>query len=88
LIPGKKLSYTHAWDSVLPNGQPARPDYRAGDTAVIFWTLEELPDRKTRVTLVQTGIDPTSWPGTDAGRTHWMEELVHHSVGRNSSGHR
>ena len=80
LVPGKKISYTSDWKGIMPNGELARPDYRSGDAALVTWTLEELPDGKTRVTLEQSGINPKYWPGASVGLDYLLQELAKHSL--------
>ena len=63
LISNKKLSYT--FDATYPG-----TDRKVKDT-VVTWTLEELPDGKTRVTLVHVGVD---W----AGYGYWLGRLASH----------
>jgi uncharacterized protein YndB with AHSA1/START domain len=50
LIPDKKISYTFASTNLAPGVK----------NSVVTWTLEELPDGKTRVTVVHSGV---TWPG-------------------------
>ena len=72
LIPNKKLSYT--FDATYAGTNRSVKD------TMVTWTLEELPDGKTRVTLVHVGVD---W----AGYSYWLERLAAHcsnKVARNS----
>jgi uncharacterized protein YndB with AHSA1/START domain len=63
LIPNKKLSYTF-------NATYSDTNRSVKDT-VVTWTLEELPEGKTRVTIVHVGVD---WPGY----SYWLEKLANH----------
>ena len=63
LIPNKKLSYT--FDATYPGSD------RRVEGTVVTWTLEELPDGKTRVTIVHTGVE---WEGY----SYWLGQLANH----------
>lgn len=63
LIPNKKLSYT--FDASYPGSD------RRVEGTVVTWTLEELPDGRTRVTIVHTGVD---WEGY----SYWLAQLANH----------
>ena len=63
LIPNKKLSYT--FDATYPGTNRSVKD------TMVTWTIEELPNGKTRVTLVHVGVD---W----AGYSYWLERLAVH----------
>jgi uncharacterized protein YndB with AHSA1/START domain len=63
LIPNKKISYT--FDATYPGFD------RRVEGTVVTWTLDELPEGKTKVTLVHTGVD---W----AGHTYWLQRLESH----------
>lgn len=66
----KKLSYT--WDSL-------RTDFSGPRTeAIVSWTLEELPDGKTRVTLVHSGIGRQFLQDTERGWSHYLGQLMSH----------
>jgi uncharacterized protein YndB with AHSA1/START domain len=65
IIPNKKLSYTLA--ASYPGSD------RHLDDTVVTWTLEELPDGKTRVTIVHVGVD---WEGY----SHWLGRLANYCL--------
>ena len=60
LIPNKKLTYT--FDATYLGSD------RRVEGTVVTWTLDELPDDKTRVTVHHVGVD---W----AGYVYWLQRL-------------
>jgi uncharacterized protein YndB with AHSA1/START domain len=70
LTPNRKLSYT--WDS-------QRSDFAGPRTeAVVTWELEELPDGKTRLTLIHSGIGKQFQQDTERGWSHYLGQLAAH----------
>ena len=63
LIPNKKLSYT--FDATYQGSD------RRVEGTIVTWTLEELPDDRTRVTIVHTGVE---WEGY----SYWLGQLAKH----------
>jgi uncharacterized protein YndB with AHSA1/START domain len=79
LIPGKRLSYT--WVAVVRSDRdPARMS--DAPAAVVTWNLEELPGKRTRVTLVQKGFDERFRQDGESGWEHFLGQLKKHSSGR------
>jgi len=72
LVLGKKLSYT--WVAVMRSDRdPARMD--DAPAALVTWSLEELPGRRTRVTLVQKGFDERFRRDGESGWEHFLSQL-------------
>jgi len=63
LIPNEKLSYT--FDATYSGSN------RRVEGTVVTWTLEELPEGKTKVTVIHSGVD---W----AGYSYWLQRLESH----------
>jgi uncharacterized protein YndB with AHSA1/START domain len=77
LIPGKKLAYT--WENAMHDNDGQQPPRERGSRpGVVSWTLEELPNGKTRVTLVQTGVDARFSQDSENGWIHFMGQLSLH----------
>jgi uncharacterized protein YndB with AHSA1/START domain len=55
LVPGKRLAYT--WESSARQREQGPPTGLDAQPGTITWTLEELPEGKTRVTMLQTGFN-------------------------------
>ena len=47
--------------------------------ALVTWTLEDLPGRRTRVTLVQKGFDERFRQDGESGWEHFLSQLKKHS---------
>jgi uncharacterized protein YndB with AHSA1/START domain len=71
LIPEKRLSYTFV-SSRSGSGTSLA-------NSVVTWTLDELPDGKTRVTVVHSGITKEVYGDTDAGWGYYASQLARHS---------
>ena len=79
--PGKKLSYT--WEAAVGaasgSGHPSdNGDLGQRPPSVVSWILDELPDGRTKVTLVQTGVDTKFSKDAENGWNHFMAQLAHH----------
>lgn len=61
LIPNKRLSYTFSSEDVAPGVK----------NSVVTWILEELPNGRTRVTVVHSGV---TWPGYE----YFLNQLAKH----------
>ena len=78
LIPGRKVAYT--WVAALRSDRdPARMD--DAPEALVTWTIEELPGRRTRVTLVQEGFDERFRQDGESGWEHFLAQLRKHLAG-------
>jgi uncharacterized protein YndB with AHSA1/START domain len=75
LVPGKKVAYT--WVAAMRGD---RASARIGDApaALVTWSLEELPWRRTRVTLVQKGFDERFRHDGESGWEHFLSQLKVH----------
>ena len=73
LVPNQKISYT--WESVMKFGV----ETRRSSNSVVTWTLEELPDGKTRVMLLQTGVSKELSQDSERGWTHFVNQLARYS---------
>jgi uncharacterized protein YndB with AHSA1/START domain len=71
LVPEKRLSYTFV--SSRSGSGSSLTD------SVVTWTLDELPDGKTRVTVVHSGITREVYGDTDAGWGYYTSQLARHS---------
>jgi len=77
LVPGKKLSYT--WIAAMRSDRdPARTD--DAPAALVTWSLEELPGRRTRLTLVQKGFDERYRQDGESGWEHFLAQLRKHAA--------
>ena len=75
LVPGKKVAYT--WVAAMRSDRaPARME--DAPTALVTWSLEELPGRRTRVTLVQKGFDERFRQDGEGGWEHFLAQLKEH----------
>ena len=82
LIPRRKLSYT--WVAVFRSDRdPSKMD--GAPTALVTWSLEELPGGRTRVTLVQKGFDERFRQDGESGWEHFLGQLRKHSSGSSPS---
>ena len=68
LVPEKRLSYTFV--SSRSGSGSSLTD------SVVTWTLDELTDGKTRVTLVHSGITKEVYGDTDAGWGYYTSQLA------------
>ena len=68
LVPNKKISYT--WDSHMIGG-----DNRITHS-VVTWELEQLPEGKTKVTLVQSGVAKQFSDDADKGWSYYLSNLA------------
>jgi uncharacterized protein YndB with AHSA1/START domain len=75
LVPGKKVVYTWV-ASMRSDRAPARMD--DAPAALVTWSLEELSGRKTRVTLVQKGLDERFRQDGESGWEHFLAMLKKH----------
>ena len=68
LTPNKRLTYT--WDS-------QRSDYKGHRSeSKITWILDELPDGKTRLTLIHSGMSKQSREDTERGWSYYLGRLA------------
>jgi len=67
LEPNKRISYT--WDAETKEHQPRITG------AVVTWELDSLPDGKTRVTLVHSGVGKEFSQDTERGWSHYLSQL-------------
>ena len=82
LIPGRKLSYT--WAAIMRSDRdPSKMD--DAPTALVTWSLEELPRGRTRVTLVQQGFDERFRQDGESGWEHFLSQLKKHNSGSGPS---
>jgi uncharacterized protein YndB with AHSA1/START domain len=82
LIPDRKLSYTWEVTSAPETAVGSAGDTRGGrPPSVVSWLLEGLPDGRTRVTLVQTGLDGKFSRDAENGWDHFMGNLASHCKG-------
>jgi uncharacterized protein YndB with AHSA1/START domain len=73
LIPDKKLSYS--WRSPMADGRGGRDD--SPSSSIVTWTLEKLPNGKTKVTLAHTGFTGSA-QDAENGWTYYTGRLVQH----------
>jgi uncharacterized protein YndB with AHSA1/START domain len=74
LVPNKKLSYT--WDSEKTDGTPRITK------AVVTWILEPLPNEKTSVTLIHSGIAKEFRQDTESGWIYFLNQLDNYCKNR------
>ena len=75
LIPGKRLSYT--WVAAMRSDRdPSRMD--DAPAALVTWSLEKRPGKRTRVTLVQRGFDERFRQDGESGWEHFLGQLKRH----------
>jgi len=81
LVPGRKLAYT--WVAAMRSD---RDPLRMEDApeALVTWSLDELPQGRTKVTLVQKGFDERFRQDGESGWEHFLGQLNRHSSGRDS----
>ena len=70
LIPDRRLSYTFV-SSRSGSGTSLT-------SSVVTWMLDDLPDGKTRVTVVHSGITKEVYGDTDAGWGYYTGQLARH----------
>ncbi len=68
LDPNKRLSYT--WDTETPNHE------KRITGAVVTWLLDALPEGKTRVTLIHSGIGKQFSKDAEAGWNYFLGRLA------------
>ena len=68
LIPNKRLSYT--WETQTKEGE------KRITGAIVTWSLESLPNGKTRVTLVHSGIAKQFSNDSESGWNYFLGRLV------------
>ena len=78
LIPDKRLSYTYAMTS--PGSRTTGADSLFPDVtnSVVTWTLDPLPDGKTRVTMVHSGLTKETNERFDGAWGYWTGQLARH----------
>jgi uncharacterized protein YndB with AHSA1/START domain len=80
-VPGRRLSYTWEVDARGSGLGSGKVEWRTKETrpqSIVSWNLEELPGGRTKVTLVQSGLDARFSQDAENGWTHFMAQLVHH----------
>ena len=78
LIPDKRLSYDYALTRSGSGASGAGSLFPDVTSSVVTWTLEELPDGKTRVTMVHSGIVKDAYDRLDGAWGYWTGQLVWH----------
>jgi len=68
LEPNRRLSYT--WDAETTNHQPRITG------AVVTWVLDPLPDGRTSVTLIHSGVGKEFSQDTERGWSHYLSQLA------------
>jgi uncharacterized protein YndB with AHSA1/START domain len=68
IVPDKRLSYT--WDTETPDHQPRITG------AVVTWVLESMPDGKTRVTLIHSGVGKEFSKDAEMGWNYFLGRLA------------
>jgi len=82
LIPDKRLSYDYAMTRLGSGTSGADSLFPDVTNSVVTWTLDELPDGKTRVTLVHSGIAKEAHERFDGAWGYWTGQLVRHGRAR------
>lgn len=67
LVPNKKLSYT--WDSQTKDGN------KRTTNAIVTWVLDQLPNGKTSVTLIHSGVAKEFRQDSESGWNYFMGRL-------------
>jgi uncharacterized protein YndB with AHSA1/START domain len=76
LIPDKRLSYTYVIDRSGSGDSGADSLFPDVADSVVTWTLDALPDGKTRVTLVHSGIPEGAHDRFDGAWGFWTGQLA------------
>jgi len=75
LVPQKRVAYT--WVAAMRSDRnPLRMD--DAPAALVTWSLEELPGKRTRVILVQKGFDERFRKDGESGWEHFLTQLRDH----------
>jgi len=76
LVPDKRLSYTYVLTG--SGSGTSRADALFPDVAnsVVTWTLDALPDGKTRVTVVHSGLTKEAYERFDGAWGYWTGQLA------------
>ncbi len=79
LIPGKRLSYTYVLTPRSGSGKSGSAFLNASVTnSVVTWILDALPDGKTRVTMVHSGITKEAHGAVDGAWGYYTGQLARH----------
>jgi uncharacterized protein YndB with AHSA1/START domain len=78
LIPHKRLSYTYVLTRSGSGTSGADSLFPDVTNSVVTWTLDALPDGKTRVTVVHSGITKEAYERFDGAWGYWMGQLARH----------
>jgi len=84
LIPDKRLSYTYVVTGSGSGTSEADSLFPDVTNSVVTWTLDTLPDGKTRVTVVHSGIAEEAHERFDGAWGYWTGQLARH--GRAKAG--
>jgi uncharacterized protein YndB with AHSA1/START domain len=76
LIPHKRLSYTYVVARSGSGASEADSLFPDVTDSVVTWTLDALPDGKTRVTVVHSGIASEAHERFDGAWGYWTGQLA------------
>ena len=65
-----KQTISYTWDAETKDHQPRITG------AVVTWVLDSLPDGKTRVTLIHSGVGKEFSQDTERGWSHYLSQLA------------
>jgi len=78
LIPNERLSYTYVLTRSGSGPSGADSLFPDVTNSVVTWTLDALPDGKTRVTMVHSGITKEAYERFDGAWGYWTGQLARH----------
>ena len=78
LIPSKRLSYTYVLTRSGSGTSEADSLFPDVTNSVVTWTLDALPDGKTRVTVVHSGMTKGAYERFDGSWGYWTGQLARH----------
>jgi uncharacterized protein YndB with AHSA1/START domain len=84
LVPGKRLSYTYVLTRSGSGTGDADSLFPDVTNSVVTWTLDALPDGKTRVTMIHSGIAKKAYERFDGAWGYWTAQLAR--IGRVMAG--
>jgi uncharacterized protein YndB with AHSA1/START domain len=84
LIPNKRLSYTYVLTRSGSGTSGANSLFPDVTNSVVTWILDALPDGKTRVTMVHSGITKEAYGAFDGAWGYWTGQLAR--LGRVTAG--
>jgi len=82
LIPNKRLSYTYVLTRSGSGTSEADSLFPDVTNSVVTWTLDALPDGKTRVTMVHSGLTKEAYERFDGAWGYWTGQLARHGRAR------